>query len=201
VRAEDRVLFVAALSRGHAHKGLDTVLEAMAALRQGRPDLRLDVVGSGNDLDRYRSRCRALGIDSIVRFRGRLSGLELAKAYRDATVLALPTSDDSFPIVLLEAMASGVPVVATRIGGIPELIDDLRTGLLIDPGNVGSLADSLAHLLDHPRIAARMGVAAWREAVRCHTWERQADVTNALFESVLHDRNVPGHASPWQRAG
>ena len=201
VRAENRVLFVAALSRGHVHKGLDTLLDAVAALYPGRPDLRLDVVGSGNDMARYRDRCRALGIDSIVRFQGRLSDLELAEAYRGATVVALPTSNDSFPIVLLEAMASGLPVVATRIGGIPELIDDLRTGLLIDPGNVGSLADSLAHLLDHPRIAARMGVAAWREAVRCHTWERQADVTNALFESVLHDRNVPGHASPWQRAG
>jgi glycosyltransferase involved in cell wall biosynthesis/O-antigen/teichoic acid export membrane protein len=201
VRAKDRVLFVAALSRGHAHKGLDALLDAVATLKPGRLDLRLHVVGSGNDMARYRDRCRALGIDRIVRFHGRLSGLELAKAYRDATVVALPTSNDSFPIVLLEAMASGLPVVATRIGGIPELVDDGRTGLLIDPGNVGLLADSLAQLLDHPRIAARMGDAAWSEVARFHTWERQADVTSALFESVLDDRHIPGRATPWERAG
>jgi glycosyltransferase involved in cell wall biosynthesis len=200
-RSQNRVLFVAGLSRGHAHKGLDTLLEALASLRAERPFLRLDVVGSGDDLARYRERCRSLGIDSIVRFRGRLAGLDLAQACREATVLALPTSSDSFPVVLLEAMASAVPVVSTTVGGIPELVDNGRTGSLLDPGDAAGLADSLARIIDEPDMAARLGEAGRQEVVRSHTREGQADRTNALFESVLQHRGVLTYATPLQKVG
>ncbi len=200
-RLENQLLFVAALSRGHAHKGLDLLLETFAGLRQGRPLLRLDVVGSGNDLERYRERCRTLGIESAVRFRGRLSGLELAQAYRDATVLALPTRIESFPIVVLEAMASAVAVVSTTVGGIPEQIDHGRTGLLVDPDDGPGLAASLARIIDDPDTAARLGDAGRQEIIRSHTWDQQADRTHALFESVLYDRGALTLAAPLQKVG
>jgi glycosyltransferase involved in cell wall biosynthesis len=195
------VLFVSALSRAHAFKGLDTLLEAFAVLRAVRPHLRLEVVGSGDDLPRYRDRCRTLGIESSVRFRGWLSGLDLAKGYRDATVVALPTRNESFPTVLLEAMSSAVPVVATTVGGIPELVDNGRTGFLIDPGDAAGLTDCLAQIIDDPDTAARFGEAGRDEVVRSHTWDRQADRTNDLFESVLRDRGMFAADTALQKVG
>jgi glycosyltransferase involved in cell wall biosynthesis/O-antigen/teichoic acid export membrane protein len=200
-RPQGRVLFVSALSRAHEFKGLDTLLETFAALRAGRPYLRLDVVGSGDDVARYRDRCRALGIEDSVRFRGRLSGLELAQAYREATVLALPSRNESFGMVLLEAMASAVPVVATTVGGIPKLIDDGRTGLLVDPGDPEGLAERLVRIIDDPDTAARLGDAGRQEAVRFHTWDRQAYHTNAIFESLVQQQGVFADATPMQKAG
>jgi glycosyltransferase involved in cell wall biosynthesis len=187
--ARNRVLFVGGLNRSEAHKGLDRLLTAVAALRQQFPSLQLDVVGSGDHLGHYRALCGSLGVDGHVRFLGRLAGAELAGAYRAATVLALPTTNDSFPLVLLEAMASGLPVVSTTIGGVPELVEDGTHGLLLEPGDDDTLKDRLARVLGDPQLAARLGEAG-RAKASSMSWEGQAARTDTILRSVL--RGNPG---------
>src|SRR5206468_280465 len=137
--------------------------------------------------------CRSLGLDGIVRFLGRLSGDDLVTAYRNAAVLALPSSNDSFPVVLLEAMACGLPVVSTKVGGIPGLVDDGRTGYLVAPGEWDALAERLGRIVDDPALAHRLGRTARDMAEGTLTCERQVDRTHRIFTAVIAGR--PGEGS------
>jgi glycosyltransferase involved in cell wall biosynthesis len=186
--ARDRVLFVGGLNRSDRHKGLDVLLSAVAILAPDRPRLSLDVVGSGNDLAHCEMRCRVLGIDDRVRFLGRRAHQDLADVYRTATVVALPTSNDSFPMVLMEAMASAVPVVSTAVGGIPQLVEDGEHGFLVSPEDHRGLADRLGHILDDPMTALRFGQAARQKAHHSLSWGGQVDRTQSILTSVLTER-------------
>jgi glycosyltransferase involved in cell wall biosynthesis len=188
----NRVLFVGGLNRSEEHKGLDHLLTAITALRLQISSLKLDVVGSGDHVAHYRALTRSLGIQEHVQFLGGLAGSELAAAYRRATVLALPTTNDSFPLVLLEAMASGLPVVSTRVGGVPELVEDGTHGFLVEPEDNTALTDRLRRVLDDPELAGRLGGAGRRKA-NSLGWEGQAARTDTILRSVL--RGKPGEGS------
>jgi phosphatidylinositol alpha-mannosyltransferase len=183
--APDRVLFVASMNRGDERKGLDLLLGAIAALRADRPQLRLVVVGEGNDMARYQASCRSLGIEDHVDFRGRLGGSALVDAYRGSTVMALPSTNDSWPIVLLEAMACGIPAVSTNVGAIPILVEEGRQGFIIEPRDLPALTDRLARILDDLELARRLGRAGREKVEACYTWDRQAARTMEIFDSVL----------------
>jgi glycosyltransferase involved in cell wall biosynthesis len=188
----DHVLFVGGLNRSEVHKGLDVLLTAMVQLRQDGRTIRLNIAGTGNRLPHYEQRAQTLGIAGQVRFLGRLTGADLVDAYTGAAVIALPTRNDSFPMVLVEAMACGLPVVSTKVGGIPELVQDETHGILVDPGHPTAFVDALRRILDDPRLGARMGRAGREKVVRTQSWARQAGRTNAIFESVLEGRPGEG---------
>ena len=190
-RPRGRVLFVGGLGRADSHKGLDRLLHSFASLVEDRRDLRLDVVGSGDAQGHYHELSRALGVDGRVRFLGRLAGAELVEAYRSATVLALATTNDSFPMVLLEAMACRVPVVSTRVGGIPSLVDDGQDGFLVDAEDMAGFTERLGRILDDPDLAARMGEAGRDKVTRRYTWAGQTARTDTILEAVAAGR--PGH--------
>jgi glycosyltransferase involved in cell wall biosynthesis len=180
-----RVLFVAGLSRGAAHKGLSELLAAFQLLVRRCPDVELVVVGEGDaraDLERAAA---SEGLGERVRFVGYLDGAELAAAYRSARALALPSQSDNFPLVALEAMASGVAVVATRVGAMAELIGDDERGFLVDPGDVTGLADKLDLLMADPGLAFSLGAAGRALVESTYTWEMQADKTHAVLDRVV----------------
>lgn len=195
-REPNAVLFVGSLNRSDPHKGLDSLLQAVARLIPTHPELRLRVVGSGSGRQQYEALAGALGLDGHVSFRGQLSGQELVDAYRAATALALPTRNDSFPLVLLEAMACGVPVVSTTVGGIPAIVDDTVTGFLIQPDDVPALAEFLARVLDDDDLAARLGRAGRDKVASTLSCDLQVDRTEAVFAAVLADRFPSGNACP-----
>jgi glycosyltransferase involved in cell wall biosynthesis len=150
----------------------------------------LEVVGSGSAAADYRRLARESGVGDRVVFRGRLEGTALADAYRGARVLALPTRYDSFPSVLVEAMACGRPVVTTPVGGIPTLVQDGGNGLLIPPGDESALTGALARTLDDDALAARLGDAGRALVERELSWERQCERTAEVFERALGARTV-----------
>lgn len=181
-----RLICVSTLERATAYKGVSTLLRALPELRSTHPNVTLDLVGDGNAVEGYKAVVRDLGIADIVRFRGRLSGAELADAYRSAEATVLPTSHDSFPTVLVESMACGTPIVSTAVGAIPELCIDGVTGLVVPHSDPTALADSLARLLDSPdRVQwGRNGLARVRDSM---TWDRRAAATlEVLREAAEH---------------
>ncbi|MFI9802993.1 glycosyltransferase family 4 protein [Streptomyces sp. NPDC052301] len=186
---EPRVLFVGSLDRHTAYKGLSGLLRTVAELREAGTPVRLEVVGDGAAAGDYRQRAARLGLDEATAvFSGRLFGEDLAAAYRRARVLALPTSYDSFPSVLVEAMAAGRPVVTTRVGGIPTLVRHEENGLLVAPGDRAALRGALTRVLTDRAFADRLA-----EAGLCHVraelgWARQTDRTAAVFGRVLAGR-------------
>ncbi|MDT3395196.1 glycosyltransferase [Streptomyces sp. B1866] len=188
VPAAPRVLFVGSLAHATAYKGVPDLLRAVELLARTVPDAHLEVVGSGSAAGEYEALAARLGIARHVTFAGRLDGADLAAAYRRARVLALPTHYDSFPSVLVEAMAAGRPVVTTPVGGIPSLVRDGRTGLLVTPGDVAGLAAALGSVLADDALAARLGAAGRGLVAEELSWERQSDRTAEVFERALAAR-------------
>jgi glycosyltransferase involved in cell wall biosynthesis len=160
---ELRVLFAGAYGRD---KGLDELISAMAGLRVAHPSFRLIVVGyemRPGERSRLEALARDLEVKDVVEFHGPATPSELRRYYETSDIVSLPSRREGFPMVLLEAMAFGLPPVATNVGGIPELIEDGVTGLLIEPGDARSLAVALASLAD-AATRERIGQAASRRA-------------------------------------
>ena len=148
-----RILCVAHL---YPRKGVQTLLRAFARLR---PAAVLRIVGIGPEKSRLEHLARKLGIDDRVHFLGLLPFHDLTSEYRNATVFALPSAQEGFGIVFLEAMASSLPIVAGRAGAVPEVVEEGATALLIDPSDDVALARSLETLLDRPAMRTSMGSA------------------------------------------
>ncbi|MFI8106667.1 glycosyltransferase family 4 protein [Streptomyces sp. NPDC086023] len=177
-----RILFVGSLEKSAAYKGLPDLLHAVRDLAEEFPDVHLDVVGDGSGAADHSALTHRLDIARHVTFHGRAEGPDLAAAYRDARVLALPTHFDSFPCVLVEAMACGRPVVTTPLGGIPSLVSDDGNGLLVPPGDGPALARALGSVLRDRALAQRLGSAGHEHVARELTWDRQSDRTVEVFE-------------------
>lgn len=153
-----RATRVLCLGRLNAGKGSYDLLEAAASV----PSLELRLGGDG-ELDGVRSRAQNLGIADRVHVLGWLRGEDKARELAAAGVFVLASYNEGLPMSLLEAMAAGLPIVSTRVGGIPEAVSDGVEGFLIEPGDVSSLADRLSRLANDPALARRMGAAARRK--------------------------------------
>jgi colanic acid/amylovoran biosynthesis glycosyltransferase len=177
-----RLLFIGRLA---AVKGLPILLDAFAALRESF-DLELLLAGDGPDRAALQSRCDQLAITDRVRFLGYQSPAQVQSLLREADVFVLPSFAEGVPVVLMEAMSAGVPVVATRIAGIPELVEHERTGLLVPPGDAGLLAEQVARLLNDPQLADRLSAAAKQKVAGEFNAHTEA---GRLFELFLHCLN------------
>ena len=171
-----RLIFVGRLA---AVKGLRVLIEAFAQARQTRPDLHLTLVGDGDDRAMLERLAAPLG--DAVHFAGYLSQEAVAAALAEADAFVLPSFAEGLPVVLMEALAAGRPVIATQVAGVSELVEDGVTGFIVPPGDSETLADRIGRLADDPDLRARMGRAG-RETVRAAFDARQeARRIGALF--------------------
>jgi len=159
---------------GTKQKGLEVLLEAMPLVLQER-DVVLNVIGVGPRLEEYKTQAKRLKLDDRVSFLGFVEHSLLPQHYAGADLLVLPSRRESFGLALAEAMACGLPVVATTAGAIPEVVENGVTGLLVPPDDPEALANAVVSLLsDRPRMQAMGAVGAQR--VREHfTWHKVAE--------------------------
>lgn len=142
--ARGRLLFVGRLA---AVKGLPVLFEALAALAPAHPDLRLTLIGDGSERAALEREAAALGLSDRLDFRGYQNQTAVAAALADHDILVLPSFAEGVPVVLMEAMAARMPVVATRVAGVPELVEDGVSGHLVPAGNAQALAQGIARAL------------------------------------------------------
>jgi glycosyltransferase involved in cell wall biosynthesis len=161
-------------------KGHAVLLDALVRLRARVPDVALQLVGTGYMEPTLRARAAAMG--DAVDFLGVLH--DVRPVLEASDVVVLPSQLEALPTVLLEAGAMGRPVVATRVGGIPEIVEDGRTGLLVDVGDPDALADQLAQLLLDPPRARAMGCAARARVKERFSLPVQAAALRALYDEV-----------------
>lgn len=151
------VLFIGRLSQV---KGMAVLIDAFARVAPQHPDAQLALVGDGPERAALERQVEALGLAARVRFLGFVSQQRVAEELARSDVLVLPSFAEGLPVVLMEAGAAGMPVITTRIAGIPELVEDGVTGFVVPPGDMLSLAERLDQLLGDPDCRARMGAAA-----------------------------------------
>ena len=186
-----QLLFVGRLA---AVKGLPVLMEAVGSLRQDHPDLHLTIVGDGADRVMLENLAKKIGLTEAVTFAGYLSQQEVSKCMEAADIFVLPSFAEGVPVVLMEAMASCMPVVATRVGGVEELVVSGETGLLVAPGDVKSLAEAIAALFEDPERCALMGGAGRARVVSEFDVRREA----AWLLQLLSGRVAPGRLRPDQ---
>lgn len=140
-------------------KGHAVLLEAAARLLSAGAPVQITVVGDGPERARLEQLAARLGIDGDVRFAGAVGRDLMPSHYAEANIFCLPSFAEGVPVVLMEAMAAGLPVVATRIAGIPELIRDEESGLLVSPGRPDLLFAAIRRLVESPPLRHRIGAA------------------------------------------
>jgi glycosyltransferase involved in cell wall biosynthesis len=186
------VLFVGRLT---PHKGLDRLIRALPA------ETELTCVGTGGHDPQppesgYGQLLRRLASGRLVTFAGEVPERELPVLYRRAQVVVLPSVhrtcygrevaiSELLGLSVLEAMASGTPVVCSRLGGLPEVVQDGTTGFLVTPGDIDELHDRIATLLTNPRLAARMGSRARELVLDRFTWQACAARCLAAYDDLL----------------
>lgn len=176
---------IVCVARHVAVKNLDLLLRACAELQRRGVSFRCVSVGDGPLRGDLEARRRELGLEAVVELVGAADQAEVLRWWRRGAVAVLTSENEGMPVCLMEAAACGLPAVATAVGGIPELIDHERTGLLTTPGQAESFADALQRVLEDPKQAAAMGRAARRRAEERFSLDRQVDALLALWREVL----------------
>ena len=169
-------------------KGYLQLIEAFAALDPEKRDLHLALIGDGPQRDELEELCRSLGISGCVTFTGYQTGIPSYMAALD--IFTLSSHFEGLPNAVLEAMAAGLPVVATAAGGIPDAVLDGETGLLVPPNQPKQLAEALDRMICNPELRARYGQAG-RERVQAHfSVEHMVAETERLYTLLLKEKGI-----------
>ncbi len=137
---EEKVVCVA---RQDHNKGQDILINAIPAILEKNPDLKILFIGEGPARQDYEALANSLGVSKNTKFTGGLPHSDTLAQMASASALVLPTRDDALPLVIIEALSVGTPVIATRVGGIPEIINDGETGILVTPENSPEMAEKI----------------------------------------------------------
>ena len=177
-----------AVARLIERKGLGDLIRAMALLERGR--VQLEIVGGGSDEMVLRALAAELGLAKEVRFLGPLPRTEVARRYRAADMFTLPSSAEAFGNVFAEALASGLPIVGSSIGGIPDLVDHGVNGLLVEAGNIGALAGAIRYLADDPELRQQMAQRNRARAEANLEWSQVTRRYLATYEAIQSRRSA-----------
>lgn len=177
---------VKALEPGY---GIEYLIQAFAVLRRRQlpHSLRLLIVGEGTERERLERMAQGLGVGHVTEFAGWVPHHRVPEYLRRLSVYVAPSvHEESFGVAVLEASACGVPVVVSRVGGLPEVAQDLVTGFLVPPGDTGALAEVLERLVTSRELRDTMG-AAGREFVQEHyAWDATARIVADLYDRILN---------------
>ncbi len=178
------VLFVGRLA---SNKGLLPLVEAFSDLHRWDPSAYLVLVGAdGGEEAAVEKRVRELGLTDRVRITGFVADESLlAAAFREARLFALPSQYEAFGLVLLESLAQGTPVIASRVGGIPEFIEDGKAGRLIPPEDAAALAEAFRELWADEATRTRWGTYGRETVVPRYQWDRVVDKLQGVYAEVL----------------
>ncbi|MDX1734143.1 MAG: glycosyltransferase family 4 protein [Halioglobus sp.] len=151
--------------------GLDTAIRSLAIARQRQPQLRLHIAGSGPQLGQLQALARSEGVEEAVFFLGRLERGAVIDLYAAADAMLNPTRVDNMPNSVLEALACGLPVISTRVGGVPFILEHGRNALLVPPDDPQAMADAVEALVRDRDLRQRLREEGRRE-VEQYSWER-----------------------------
>ena len=188
--SDPTILYVGRIEKSSAWKGISVLINAMAIVIKYHPNALLRLVGSGDAVSDYKLQAKKLGIEKNVIFSGALRDQELVNAYQSSTMLVLPslTDSESFGIVLTEAMACGLPVIGSRVGGIPQTITDKVTGLLFNAGDERALSTEIRKLIEDKKLYRQLATKTRESVVEKFALSQQIISTKRVIERACQPK-------------
>ena len=172
------------LGRLHPQKGFDLALSALATITDRFPHVHLTIVGDGPERLALERQAAELNLSSVVDFLGWVSPDDVPMLINRATMVLIPSRWEGFGLVALEAASMARPVIASCVGGLPEVVAHKETGLLVESENSRALAEAMVFFLTHPKDAEQMGLAARKRARELFSWEQCVAAYNTLYEKL-----------------
>jgi glycosyltransferase involved in cell wall biosynthesis len=172
------------------YKGIDVLLKASKTLLMSDESLDLVFVGDGPQRPEFERLASVLGIDKQTQFLGSREAAKVAMLLRGCEVMVLPSREESFGIVILEAFAARKPVVAAAVGGIPEIIEHEQNGILVEPDNPAALSEGLRRVLTNSELRKNLGENGYSRLMECFCFDRTGAAYERAFASLL-DRQTP----------
>ena len=166
------ILSVARINKDDRYKGIDNVIRSLPAVVREVGPVDYRVVGRGDDAPRLRAIAAGLGVSRYVNFMGSVAEAELREQYKRCSLFVMPSNEEGFGIVFLEAMAFGKPVVGGANGGTPSVVNDGETGLLVDSSDVAGVGQSLINLLNDRELRERLGQAGHQRLLDNFTFDK-----------------------------
>jgi glycosyltransferase involved in cell wall biosynthesis len=199
LNARDSAINLLCVGRLIERKGQQHLLRAFAELRKQLPNrpLLLTLVGTGDADAALKQQARDLGIADQVMFRGFVARADMPEVYRQASIFVLPSQSEGMSIALLEALASGLPVIVTDTGGTEELVTSGENGLVVDWADVAGLVLALRRLIEDSVLRDRMGAASRAVAVRCSWQEITKQYLALMIAATPHATGVTADAPGW----
>jgi glycosyltransferase involved in cell wall biosynthesis len=180
------ILFVGRLDK---IKGVNVLIEAGAKVKTRHPEIKIAIAGDGTELAYLKKITEDLDMKNIVRFFGHQTPEKLTHLYDNSAIIAAPSlGPDNLPIVCIEAMATGRPVIGSDIGGIPDLIENGKNGILIPPNDPDSLADSINILLDDRELMEKMGENGRQKAESKFSAKTYTEKTIRVYEDIINKK-------------
>jgi glycosyltransferase involved in cell wall biosynthesis len=178
---------IVSVGRLYARKGLFTLIQSMPAVIKRFPNAKFIISGKGqsDEMQKLIAHATRLGVINNIIFTGYYPDQKLPKLYQAADVFAFSTFYEHHPFAVLEALSSGLPVVTTTVGGIPETIQSGRNGFLVKPFDEKALADRILYLLEHKEYASEMGAAARKTVVEKLDWKIVVKDAMKVYDQAL----------------
>ena len=177
-----QLLFVGRL---YSNKGLKFLINSLPEILKYHPSVELKVVGLGSLAERLKQLVKNLNLESKVKFLGAIDNSKLPDFYRSSAVFILPSSSEGLPVSLLEAMSSGCPAVVTAVGGIPEVVEHGKTGLLIQPRSSQQISEAVNLILGDQELRKRISVSARELVEKKFNWHVIAEKFKQIYEEVI----------------
>jgi glycosyltransferase involved in cell wall biosynthesis len=169
---------------------MDTLIDSAKLAAKDYPDILFVVAGKGPSKGLIEERIKELGIEKNIKLTGFVSDELLPVYYNAADYFILPSaSGEGLPLVLFEAMSCGLPVIATTVGGTPEIVDNMKNGVLIPPRDPEAMAQALADLLENDELTATIGEKATKKIRESFSWQENVRQLKAVYEEILRYRN------------
>jgi len=180
-------LAIVSVGRLYARKGLFTLIESMVAVVKRFPTAKFVISGKGqsDEMHKLTAYAERLGVKNNIVFTGYYPDKKLPKLYQAADVFAFSTFYEHHPFAVLEALATGLPVVTTTVGGIPETIESGKNGFLVEPFHPRQFSEKILYLLEHPAFAAEMGAKARKTIVEEYDWRIVVKDAMKVYDEAL----------------
>jgi glycosyltransferase involved in cell wall biosynthesis len=179
---------ILSVGRLYARKGLFTLLESMSIVAKKFSNAKLIISGKGqsNEMKKLVNYAKKLGVRDKIIFTGYFPDAKLPKLYQAADIFAFSTFYENLPFAVLEALSSRLPVVTTKVGGIPEMIDDGKNGFLVPPANSADLAKKILCLIENPSVASEMAYRARKTVEEKFDWKLIVKKVLRVYQETLN---------------